>query len=316
MMKRLWLAGVGFVVGGIVGAAPVIAQNFGNPVQLYSIGTVRLTTSLPVSGTITANIGTSGPLALETGGNLATLAGKDFATQTTLALIKAKTDNLDAALSTLATSAKQPGLGTAGTANANVLTVQGIAGMTKLLVTPDSVALPANQSVNVAQINGGTTVTAATGVQKVGVVGNAGAAFDAATGAAPPANALLAGGIASGATGGFVSGLTVCDNSAFLDMTTATTTQIVALVSGRKIRVCGFSLQGGGTTTATIKYGTGSNCGTGTTVLSPGWELTAQSGLAEGSGLGELFQTPVSQALCVTSSAAVNLHAFVTYTIY
>jgi len=39
------------------------------------------------------------------GGNLATLAGKDFATQATLALIKAKTDNLDAALSTLATQA-------------------------------------------------------------------------------------------------------------------------------------------------------------------------------------------------------------------
>lgn len=46
--------------------------------------------------------------------------------------------------------------GTAGTANANVLTIQGIASMTKLLVTPDSVALPANQSVNAAQINGVT----------------------------------------------------------------------------------------------------------------------------------------------------------------
>lgn len=46
------------------------------------------------------------------------------------------------------------GTGSAGTAAVGVMTVQGIAGMTKLLVTPDSVALPANQSVNVAQING------------------------------------------------------------------------------------------------------------------------------------------------------------------
>lgn len=52
-----------------------------------------------------------------------------------------------------ATAAKQPALGTAGTASADVITIQGIASMTKLLVTPDSVALPANQSVNVAQIN-------------------------------------------------------------------------------------------------------------------------------------------------------------------
>lgn len=52
------------------------------------------------------------------------------------------------------TSAKQPALGTAGSASSDVITVQGAASMTKLLVTPDSVALPANQSVNEAQING------------------------------------------------------------------------------------------------------------------------------------------------------------------
>lgn len=51
------------------------------------------------------------------------------------------------------------GTGTAGTPAGNILTVQGVAAMTKLLVTPDSVALPANQSVNVAQVGGTNTVT-------------------------------------------------------------------------------------------------------------------------------------------------------------
>src|SRR6185369_4971539 len=51
------------------------------------------------------------------------------------------------------------GGGTAGSAATGVVTVQGIASMTKLLVTPDSVALPANQSVNVAQLAGTTTDT-------------------------------------------------------------------------------------------------------------------------------------------------------------
>jgi hypothetical protein len=61
------------------------------------------------------------------------------------------------------------GTGTAGTANAGVVTVQGIASMTKLLVTPDSVALPANQSVNLAQVAGTNTVTAGVaGTQAVG----------------------------------------------------------------------------------------------------------------------------------------------------
>lgn len=44
--------------------------------------------------------------------------------------------------------------GTAGTPSANIVTVQGATSMTKLLVTPDSVALPANQSVNVNQWDG------------------------------------------------------------------------------------------------------------------------------------------------------------------
>lgn len=62
------------------------------------------------------------------------------------------------------------GVGTAGTAAGGVLTIQGVASMTKLLVTPDSVALPANQSVNVSQVNGVTVLTGAgatgTGAQR------------------------------------------------------------------------------------------------------------------------------------------------------
>lgn len=68
-----------------------------------------------------------------------------------------------------ATAAKQPALGSAGTAATDVLTIQGIAGMTKLLVTPDSVALPANQSVNVSQLAGTTTDTNS-GVKSAGTL--------------------------------------------------------------------------------------------------------------------------------------------------
>lgn len=67
------------------------------------------------------------------------------------------------------TAAKQPALGTAGTASADVITIQGIAAMTKLLVTPDSVALPANQSVNVNQL-AGTTPDTNSGVKSAGTL--------------------------------------------------------------------------------------------------------------------------------------------------
>lgn len=77
------------------------------------------------------------------------------------------------------------GGGTAGSAATGVVTIQGIASMTKLLVTPDSVALPANQSVNTAQVNGVTTLTGTgatgTGAQRVTIstdqATNAGAAL-------------------------------------------------------------------------------------------------------------------------------------------
>lgn len=68
-----------------------------------------------------------------------------------------------------ATAAKQPALGTAGSASADVITIQGIASMTKLLVTPDSVALPANQSVNLNQI-AGTTPDTNSGTKSAGTL--------------------------------------------------------------------------------------------------------------------------------------------------
>ena len=81
-----------------------------------SVSVSNFPVSQTINGTVTANIGTTNGLALDSSltssntkldivnSNLTTLNAKDFATQTTLALIKAKTDNLDTTLSTLNTS--------------------------------------------------------------------------------------------------------------------------------------------------------------------------------------------------------------------
>lgn len=66
-----------------------------------------------------------------------------------------------------ATAAKQPALGTAGSASADVISVQGIASMTALKVDGSAVTQPvsgtvsitANSAVNLAQVNGTTTDT-------------------------------------------------------------------------------------------------------------------------------------------------------------
>lgn len=138
-----------------------------------------------------------------------------------------------------------------------------------------------------------------------------------ATGAAPPARADYIGGLVGGATGGFVQGVPVCESQAFINMTTATTTELVPLTASRTVHICHLNILANGTTTVTLKRGTGTNCGTGTTAIGPDWNLTAQVGFAMGSGFGEVLDGRSSgNAICVTSSAAVNVQAFARYGVW
>lgn len=71
--------------------------------------------TLPVSGTVTANAGTNlntSALALESGGNLATIAAKDFATQTTLAALNAKVTAVNTGAVVVSSSALPTGAAT------------------------------------------------------------------------------------------------------------------------------------------------------------------------------------------------------------
>src|ERR1035437_25707 len=130
------------------------------------------------------------------------------------------------------------------------------------------------------------------------------------TGSAAPATAQYVGGISSGNLGGIVA----CDSSAQIAMSTATTTQMVALVSGKSVYVCGFVINGGGATTAKLVHGTGTSCATGQTSLTPAFTLASGTMLSFGGGLGYVTKAPSGNALCVTNSAAVTANVFVTYT--
>jgi hypothetical protein len=98
-----------------------------------------------------------------------------------------------------------------------------------------------------------------------------------------------------------------------INVSTATTTQLVALSGTTKIYVTGLTVVAGGTGNITFVYGTGSACGTGTTSLSGAIPLIANAGLSLGSGLGAVLMVPAGQALCITTSAAVQMSGFVTY---
>jgi hypothetical protein len=155
---------------------------------------------------------------------------------------------------------------------------------------PTGAATAANQEVTSA----GTTATSAQAVQGV-------------TGGVPmPTNAAN--------TGGSLTSIIQAGASVPINISTATTTQLVAAVTGKSIYVTAWDVIANGTGNITLEYGSGSNCGTGTAALTGTYNLAAQFGIAKGNGLGPVLVVPPGNALCALTSAAVGMSGSLSYT--
>ena len=176
-------AGVPTAGTGTVGTLDNVTGTAGAPsVPVLTVQGVASGTAQPVSGTVTAaqptaaNLNTTAKITDGTNtANVKAASTAPLATDPALVVsispnsINPNGQAVMASSAPVVIASNQSnlpviGAGTAGTANSGVVTVQGIASMTKLLVTPDSVALPANQSVNLAQV-AGTTTAVGSGVQ-------------------------------------------------------------------------------------------------------------------------------------------------------
>lgn len=108
----------------------------------------------------------------------------------------------------------------------------------------------------------------------------------------------------------------IAKTSAIINITTAATTQLVALSGITIIYVCDFSLTISQvvTTANTLKfvYGTGASCGTGTTDLTgafgAGGVTAAAPIVVTSSSTATTFKTPAGNALCATT--AIGATAF------
>jgi hypothetical protein len=164
---------------------------------------------------------------------------------------------------------------------ANGLNIQDATTQTQKLVVDSTGAL----SANVTRVGSNTVSTAATGVQKVGVVGNAGAIFDGATAATVPANAIYQGGVGKSAQptavsdGQMVGALRSLDGAEYiryggpiswscgLNAIGTTLTQCQAAPgAGLSLYITDVVNQSQTSTAGlmTLRFGTGTNCGTGT----------------------------------------------------
>lgn len=258
-------------------AAPTYIEGSTDPFSGDLSGNLRvtLTTALPAGASII------GALSANQSVNEAQING--VTTLTGAGVAGTGTQRVSVAQDTTTIAGAAPG--TAGTASANVVTVQGVTSMTKLLVTPDSVALPANQSVNVSQINGVTPLmgngVTGTGSQRVTVASD-NTPFPVKIDQTTPDSTNLVSTKPSVAT--FVSGTAT--------QTSTTSTSLIPLVAAKSIYVMAFSCANTGATASNILFQDGSG---GTTL----WVTeNPAGGGSNGSGGGvPLFKTTAGNAL-------------------
>lgn len=272
-----------WLIGGQFNSSPTTITN-GNssPLQLDSSGNLKVNlVTGGSSGTVAQGSSTSGQLGNLTQGAVTTSA-PTYSTGTTNPLSIDTSGNLRVSTGTVTVTAT-------------------------------------NLSTNTAQINGVTPLmgngATGTGSQRVTVANDSAARAvggEGAVNSSAPSGAVMSG----ARSGANMVELTQASASVPINVSTATTTQLVALSGGTQIRVTSFDVIAGGTGNITFVYGTGTNCGTGTTPLTGAYPLTAQAGIAKGSGLGPILTVPSGNALCVTTSAAVQMSGSVSYTQY
>jgi len=147
------------------------------------------------------------------------------------------------------------------------------------------------------------------------------------TGVAPPGEAIFIGGLSSGATGGFLEGITVCGDHFNIDITTATTTLAVTGVAGRHVRICSINVVTNAANNIAFIAGTGATCGTSTagmtggTTAAEGWNFASKGGITQGMGFGEIMSTNISggatgDSVCIVTSAGTQLSGQFSYAIH
>lgn len=131
----------------------------------------------------------------------------------------------------------------------------------------------------------------------------------------------------AGQASGVFKPIIICDKTALYDASTTGSTEIVSLVSGRTVYICGYTVRAGATATNVgLTAGTGTNCASSTTgatsngttganaKVTPAWVLPANSPHADGGTFWSGLHAGLSNALCVNSSAANPVTWAVSYT--
>lgn len=101
--------------------------------------------------------------------------------------------------------------------------------------------------------------------------------------------------------------------SAVINATASGNTEVVPLTASQTIYVCGYNFIASGTADVRLVYGTGTACATGETGITGLYPLVANTGIAVPNGGAIQTKTASGNALCIETSASVNVRGMVTY---
>jgi Flp pilus assembly protein TadG len=109
-----------------------------------------------------------------------------------------------------------------------------------------------------------------------------------------------------------------CDTTVALNITTATTTQPIAPVAGKRIYICNLYASIAGTTpTVQFEWGTGATCGTSTVLISGAFALAAGSVFDIGNNNGSEFFSPLGSGFCIiTTGTTPSFQGYISYAVF
>lgn len=135
------------------------------------------------------------------------------------------------------------------------------------------------------------------------------------TGQGPAGSALAGNPVVGGVEVSGNAGVQIgCDNTVDINDSTSGDLQLVALVAAKTIYVCGYNVVAAGPVSVQLEYGTGTNCGTGKTVMAGPYPLGAQSGVSDPAPIWRGMKTASANELCINLNAAVQVGGVVYYT--
>lgn len=105
-----------------------------------------------------------------------------------------------------------------------------------------------------------------------------------------------------------------CNKVSFASaVATATTGQVVPLVAGQTVSICGYVASSVAASTVQLVYGTGANCGTGTTPINSPVFIGASVPAVLHSAFA-FFSAPTGNAICATIGGTGPVNITVSYT--